>query len=214
MHLVDSVWRMDRPWVAVPSSAAGTRAVRTDEELMLAYAGGDQGAFRELFARLAPVLLRVVTRTVGRPADAQDIVQQTFLQLHRARKDYKPDMRARPWVMTIAMNLARDLLRRRGRRPEANIDDVVLADPRADAGASSEAAATKAQVRAALAALPKDQRVVIELHWFEDLSFNEIAMIVEASPGAVRVRAHRGYETLRKRLGPDSAVPEVPDGAP
>jgi RNA polymerase sigma-70 factor (ECF subfamily) len=195
------------------SAATGERvaAMRTDEELMLAYAGGDQAAFRELFARLAPVLVRVVQRTVGRPADAQDIVQHTFLQLHRARKDYKADMKARPWIITIAMNLARDLLRRRGRRPEANIDDVVLADPKANAGLATDQADTAATVRAALDKLPKDQREVIVLHWFEDLSFNEIAAIVDASPGAVRVRAHRGYEALRKSLGSVSNIPALSD---
>lgn len=181
----------------------------TEEELMLAYAGGDQAAFRELFSRMTPMLLRVVQRHVGRPADAQDVVQQAWLQLHRARMDFKREMKLRPWVLTIALNLARDLLRRRGRRPEANIDDHVIVDPKASAGAATDSADTAAQVRAALARLPHDQREVIELHWFEELSFNEIAQIVAASPGAVRVRAHRGYEALRKSLG--SNVPEAQD---
>jgi RNA polymerase sigma-70 factor (ECF subfamily) len=59
------------------------------------------------------------------------------------------------------------------------------------------------RVRAALAQLPREQRQVIELHWFEELSFAEIAGVVAASAGAVRVRAHRGYVKLRELLGPD-----------
>ncbi len=183
-------------------------AGRSEEQLMLAYVRGDQAAFRELFSALAPVLLRVMMRYVGRPADAQDIVQQTFLQLHRARFDFKADTRLRPWVLTIAYNLARDLLRQRGRRPETNVDDVVLADPRGHAGTATDSAETKAEVRAALARLPRDQREVIELHWFEEFSFPEIASMVGAAPGAVRVRAHRGYEALRKTLGPAVTPPE------
>jgi RNA polymerase sigma-70 factor (ECF subfamily) len=174
--------------------------MRTDEELMLAYAGGDQAALRAIFERYAPILVRLLTRQVGRPADAQDLVQQTFLQLHRARGDFKADMRLRPWIMTIALNLARDLLRRRGRRPETTMEEEAL--PAAVAiqpveGAGNDVAQ---RVRLALATLPKDQREVIELHWFDQLSFNEIGAIVGASSGAVRVRAHRGYVALRKTL--------------
>jgi RNA polymerase sigma-70 factor (ECF subfamily) len=171
------------------------RAMRSDEELMRAYAGGDQTALRELFERYAPILLRVVQRQVGRGPDAQDIVQQTFLQLHRARRDFRADTRFRPWIMTIALNLARDVLRRRGRRPEQPLEEQAL--PAAEAGPDREVAR---RVRAALRGLPRDQREVIELHWFDELSFNEIAAIVGASSGAVRVRAHRGYVALRKTL--------------
>jgi RNA polymerase sigma-70 factor (ECF subfamily) len=170
--------------------------MRSDEELMLAYAGGDAAALRPLFERYAPILLRLVQRQVGGAADAQDIVQQTFLQLHRARRDFRADMRVRPWVMTIALNLARDVLRRRGRRPEQVLEEETLAA--VPAAASDPDVARR--VRAALSGLPRDQREVIELHWFDQLSFSEIAAIVGASSGAVRVRAHRGYVALRKTL--------------
>src|SRR5262245_27229101 len=144
--------------------------MRSDEELMLAYAQrGDQAAFRELFQRYAPILIRLLTRQLGRHADAQDLVQQTFLQLHRARRDFRSDLRLRPWIMTIALNLARDLLRRRGRRPETEIDEAVLAAPAETPAPDSSDVALR--VRKALAALPMDQREVIELHWFEQLPF-------------------------------------------
>jgi len=174
---------------------------------MLAYAGGDQAAFRALFMRYAPQLVRVLRRQVGREADAQDLAQQTFLQLHRARRDFRPGTRLRPWVITIALNLARDLLRRRGRRPEAAFDDRVpepSVEPNVPDGESAE---TAARVRRALADLPREQREVIELHWFEQLSFAEIAGVVGSTSGAVRVRAHRGYVTLRKTLGSVDGMP-------
>lgn len=182
--------------------------MRSDEELMLAYANGDDSALRELFRRYAPVLLRLCTRQVGRPADAQDLVQQTFLQLHRARRDFRGEMRLRPWIMTIALNLARDLLRRRGRRPETTVDEAALPPVPASTGADADADVSR-RVRLALSGLPREQREVIELHWFEQLSFTEIAGIVGATSGAVRVRAHRGYVTLRKSLDPgNSGRPE------
>jgi RNA polymerase sigma factor (sigma-70 family) len=178
---------------------------RTDEELMLAYVNGSDAAFRDLFRRYAPMLLRVLQRQVGRATDAQDLAQQTFLQLHRARNDFRPNQRLRPWIMTIALNLSRDLLRRRGRRPETVMKEETLplrvaiqpvVEKADDPGELGK------RVRSALSELPKEQREVIELHWFERLSFTEIAAIVGASSGAARVRAHRGYVALRKHLDP------------
>jgi len=177
----------------------------TDEELMIACADGADDAFGELFRRYTPILLRLVQRHVGRPADAQDIVQQTFLQLHRARRDFRRDTRFRPWIMTIALNLSRDLLRRRGRRRETAVDEAALPVPDTTPVDGGEAAR---RVRSALSELPREQREVIELHWFEQLSFAESAGIVGATSGAVRVRAHRGYVTLRKSLDPGGGRPQ------
>jgi RNA polymerase sigma-70 factor, ECF subfamily len=172
----------------------------SDEELMGAYAGGDERALRELFGRYAPMLARVAQRNVGSAADAHDIVQQTFLQLHRARRDYRREMRFRPWIMTIALNLSRDLLRRRGRRPETVVDEETLQQPEPPAAASDETSERCEQVRKALLGLPREQREVIELHWFEQLPFDEVARLVGITSGAARVRAHRGYVTLRRCL--------------
>ena len=177
----------------------------TDEELMHAYASGQDAALREIFDRYAPLLVRRIQAVVGRRADAQDLVQQTFLQLHRARRDFRTDMRLRPWIMTIALNLARDLLRRRSRRPESPIDEETLPAPVAVPDDTARAHEIDRQVRAALSGLRKEQREVIELHWFEALSFDEIAPLVGVSSGAARVRAHRGYVALRGRLGPARA---------
>jgi len=173
----------------------------TDEELMIAYADGAEAALRELFRRYAPILVRLVSRRTGRSADAEDIVQQTFLQLHRARRDFRREMRFRPWVMTITLNLARDLLRRRGRHPETSVEEVCLpqleiAQP--DGDGRDELCR---RVRTALTGLPCEQREVIELHWFAELSFDEVAKVVGVTPGAARVRAHRGYVSLRRCLG-------------
>ena len=175
----------------------------SDEALMLRYAAGDEAAFRELFARWAAPLLRMLRRNVNRDVDAQDLTQQTFLQLHRARRDFRADMRLRPWIITIALNLARDHLRRRGRRPESSLDEGTFVEPSVPPAVGGEAEDVAQRVRLALADLPREQREVIELHWFEQLSFPEIAGIVGATPGAVRVRAHRGYVALRARLGDD-----------
>lgn len=173
----------------------------TDEALMAAYVAGDRAAFAALFARYAPRLRRLVGRGLPRTSDADDLVQQTFLQVHRARRDFRPGSRLRPWLLTIALNLARQYFRRRGRRPEASLPDDGPGEPIASAGSDPEGAVRDAQLRRALDALPDAQREVIVLHWFEGLSFREIAAVVGASQPAVKVRAHRGYEKLRAALG-------------
>jgi RNA polymerase sigma-70 factor (ECF subfamily) len=169
--------------------------MRSDEDLMADYLRDDQAAFRELFSRYAPALGRFLQRHVGNGADAQELVQQTFLQLHRARHDFTGGRRLRPWVMTIAANLARDLLRRRGRHAERELDDEVAA-PAVDPGQGM----IDAVVRTAVATLPATLRTAVELHWFEGLSFDEIAERLRVRPGTVRVRAHRGYAALRRAM--------------
>jgi RNA polymerase sigma-70 factor (ECF subfamily) len=173
---------------------------RSDEELMAAYVRGDNAAFDMLFDRYAGVLYRLVRRRVGSDDDARDIVQQTLLQLHRARLDFRPGSRLRPWLFTIAMNLVREYYRRQGRRREQALErDPVVLDAIEPDGAQLTRERV-ASVRAALDRLPEQQREVIELHWFEESPYEEIATIVGASVAAVRVRAHRGYERLREIL--------------
>lgn len=171
----------------------------TDEELMLAYSAGNQEAFRTLFDRYAPLLHRVMRRGLRRDSEAADLVQQTFMQLHRARNDFRQDAKLRPWLMTIALNLKRELLRRKKRRPE-----TLVAEHFHEASEQPkdpvEQQQTSKLVREALQRLPDNQREVIELHWFGELSFPEIAEIVGASLSAVKVRAHRGYKQLKQIL--------------
>ena len=141
---------------------------------MAAYVGGDRSAFAVLFERYAPRLLRLMQRDLGRGEDAHDLVQQTFLQLHRARRDFRAGAKLRPWLFTIALNLKRQHFRRQGRRPEASLELEGGAEPVAPRG-NPEARVGDVQLRAALLRLPEPQREVIVLHWFEGLSFREIA---------------------------------------
>jgi RNA polymerase sigma-70 factor (ECF subfamily) len=179
------------------------RAMRSDEDLMQAWSSGDATAFPELFHRYAGLLGRVLGRGLPRPEDSRDLVQQTFLQLHRARRDYRTGAPFRPWLLAIGANVRRMHLRASGRRPEVPVPTEELTAQVAPA--DPEKAERAAQVRAALDTLPPDQREVVWLHWFEGLSFQEVATIVGARDGTVRVRAHRAYERLREALGTSKA---------
>ena len=174
-------------------------AERTDEELMRAYVGGDHAAFRELFGRYAPMLMRLTMRHLRSEELAREVVQQTFFQVHAARNDFQADRKLRPWVFTIAMNLVREHYRRKKRRPTTELDEAREAAPMDERGPIEKRERVEA-VRAAMERLPASQREVVELHWFEDRPFAEVAQIVGSTEGAVRVRAHRAYKKLKELL--------------
>ncbi len=187
---------------AYPGSEATRAGMESDEALMASYIAGDQRAFEALFHRYHPMLLRLMRRRGASASEANDLVQQTFLQLHRARNDFRRDARVRPYLMTIALNVHRGTLRRRGRHPEEALhadESFEVVDPKElrDTVVAEEDAA---RVRHALAELPESQRRVIELHWFDELPFKEVARVVGASLSAVKVRAFRGYGKLRSSL--------------
>ncbi|HVZ87076.1 MAG TPA: RNA polymerase sigma factor [Polyangia bacterium] len=182
-------------------------APTTEEELMDRYAGGDEDAFRELFALLAPKLRIFFLRSFVDPVLADDLTQTTFLKLHRARAAYRADRPLKPWLFTIAASVRRDELRRRYRLPphvgeleleqaEPQGSDEQIAVVDLDPGGELDA------VRAAVDRLPESQRAVLHLHCHEELTFDQIAEALGTTPGAVRVRASRAYERLRRVLRP------------
>ena len=177
-----------------------TAGEHTDEELMVAYARGDAAAFARLFSRFSPLLLGVMRGGMRDEETARELVQQTFLQLHRARRDYKPGQPLRPWLLTIAYNLKRDHFRRKTRRPEVGLESAPEQVNGRTPAQALERHGRARKLRAALSRLPDDQRQVIELHWFGEVPFAEIAQTVGSSVGAVKVRAHRGYKKLRGLL--------------
>ena len=178
-----------------PRVRNGVLTERSDEELMSAYARGERAAFDSLFARYAVKLHQVLARGMRRPEDGRDLVQQTFLQLHRHRADYDGTRAFRPWLYTIALNLKRQYLRTKGRRPESELDEIV---ERTLAHAPGQMRFENRQLlELGLKRLAPEAAEVIVLHWFGELSMSEIGAMLSISESAVKVRAHRGYEALR-----------------
>jgi RNA polymerase sigma-70 factor (ECF subfamily) len=163
----------------------------SDEQLMTAHAAGDPEAFGELYRRYASSLLHMMVREHHRIDRARDLVRETFLQVHRARADYDPTHRFRPWIYAIARNLSREALRER---------EPTAPRPEATGLAPTELHHAARAVRAAVRALPRDEREVIELSWFDGLDDGEIAQTLGLPPDAVKVRSHRGYQSLRASL--------------
>jgi len=171
-----------------------------DEELMAAYVAGDAGAFEQLFTRLAPRVHGFFSRSFRDEAVADDLMQVTFMKVHRARAQYRNGLKVVPWLFAVAARVRLDELRRRLRLPEdADEEALARADERAPRDPPPDTELRDA-VRAALARLPESQRAVIHLHRYEGLTFPEIAQVLGTTAGAVKLRAFRGYETLRKQL--------------
>jgi RNA polymerase sigma-70 factor (ECF subfamily) len=176
---------------------------------MARYVTGDVAAFRRLFELLAPRVHGFFLRSFGDPCIAEDLTQNTFLKLHRARHAYRHNLPLKPWVFTIAASVRRDELRRRYRLPphveEGELEHAEIAagspltrEPDSSVGSKGD------EVRDAILRLPESQRVVLHLHTYEELTFQEIADILGTTPGAVRVRASRAYERLREELAGDA----------
>jgi RNA polymerase sigma-70 factor (ECF subfamily) len=165
---------------------------------------GDTAAYEALLKELLPYVRALVHRRLFHSEIVEDVVQNVFLSLHRARHTYRSERPFGPWLRAIARNAVIDQLRSRGRRPqELSLEAEGVAEPVADEQSSPAAGLEplSPELAVALAELPPSQRQAVELLHLEGLSVAEAAAEVGVSRGALKVRAHRGYKALRARLG-------------
>lgn len=208
---------------AGPASIAGEgpdalarqlQAKDPDVRLMLQVRDDVQGAFETLVERYQHRLLGVMAHLVGDPTDAEDLTQEVFLRIYRARKGYRPKARFSTWLFAIANNLALNHARGKGRRPvapgEASGSQSQPALPAVERTEGREgtpsAQARKVElsevVRQALNALGEDQKLAVLLNKFEEMSYAEIADVMNRSEPAVKSLLARARGTLREQLGP------------
>jgi RNA polymerase sigma-70 factor (ECF subfamily) len=181
-------------------------------QLMQQYQAGDAQAFRELYALVAPRLLGYLAKLTKSRAVADDLLQQTFLKIHRARAAYVTGADPVPWFYAIAHRTFLDEARRATRAIVRTAGDDV---PEIPAGLTGESDDRRDEPRVdpelakaaldALAGLPDQQREAVVLTKLEGKSVAEAAEIAGTTVGAMKVRAHRGYEALRKLLGKTKA---------
>jgi RNA polymerase sigma-70 factor (ECF subfamily) len=168
------------------------------------YARGEDSAFGELYDGLAPRLTSMLLRSTSDRAKAEDVVQQTMLQIHRARGRFILGGQVVPWAFAIARRLLIDQHRRGGREVLAPTGEDNLAEllEAVDARADEVAIAKELAVRLTdeLERLPTNQRVAFELIKHDGLSVAEAAQVLGTTVAAVKLRAHRAYEALRAVL--------------
>lgn len=181
-------------------------------QLMQRYVDGDAAAFRALYALLAPKLLGYLAKMTRDRAVADDLLQQTFLKVHRARGAWVPGADPTPWIYAIAHRTFLDEARRRKRWRARHSDEehppepaVGLAGTPVDDGPAPGEDGFSPVTLEALKQLPQSQREALLLTKVHGHSVAEAAAITGSTAGAVKLRAHRAYVTLRKILRKESA---------
>ncbi len=163
---------------------------------MIAAQGGDGVVYEKLLLELLPHVRRQVAGRVGEPAERDDIVQNVLISLHRARHTYRSERPFGPWLRAVVRNASIDWMRARGRRLRHELSLEEVAEPSYQAPLPGEDALSP-ELEGALASLSENQRKAVELLHVEGLSVAEAAERVGVSPGALKVRAHRGVRALR-----------------
>lgn len=196
----------------LPSDALGqapdeaeARAARPPLDLAMdRYADGDDAAFTEVFAGLAPRIQAFLYRLCGSPDLASDLTQETFLRMHRARGSFAAGHAVVPWAYAIARNCF--VSHSRSSKVKAQRHSVDIADHELSTGLESNAESTVLAresaevVRRVLAELSVANREAFVLLRFEGLSVAAAAQVLGATEGAVKLRAFRAYEALRAAL--------------
>jgi RNA polymerase sigma-70 factor (ECF subfamily) len=169
------------------------------------YADGDDSAFGDLYAALAPRLMQFLGRRAADPATAADLLQQTMLQLHLTRGRFLRGANVVPWAFAIAQRVAIDEARRNRRSitpltfaPYGVEDEPVAGLAAADDELHARRLARRAG--AEVARLPEPQRAAFHLMRSEGLSVREVAQRLGTSANAVKLRVHRAYVALRAAL--------------
>jgi RNA polymerase sigma-70 factor (ECF subfamily) len=189
---------------------------RSDVQLMLDVKAGDEQSFELLLQRYRTPLVNFLYRMVRAREEAEDLAQEVFLRVYRARKDYVPSAKFTTWLFRIATNLALNSVRdNRYQRMEVSLDAPVTVDaedgderlldvaekhPNIEQHLIEEA--RKKMIRHAIDKLPEKQRAAVLLHKYQELDYGDIAKILECSESALKSLLFRAYETLRVELAP------------
>jgi RNA polymerase sigma-70 factor (ECF subfamily) len=183
---------------------------------MLDVKAGDQQSFELLLQRYRMPLVNFLYRMVRSREQAEDLAQEVFLRVYRAREDYEPSAKFTTWLFRIATNLALNSLRdHRYQKLEISMDAPIVADAEDGDERPMEVAdehpdieqhlveeARKKMIRHAIEKLPEKQRAAVLLHKYQELDYSEISKILRCSESALKSLLFRAYETLRVELAP------------
>jgi RNA polymerase sigma-70 factor, ECF subfamily len=184
---------------------------RSDVQLMLDVKAGDDASFELLLRKYRTPLVNFLHRMVRDPAAAEDLAQEVFLRVYRARKKYEASAKFTTWLFRIATNLALNALRDgRNHRMEVSLDatgeddEPVLELPsRAPGAVERMIERDRAKlIRRAVMALPEKQRAAVLLHKYQEMDYADIAGILDCSESALKSLLFRAYEALRVELAP------------
>jgi len=203
----------------------GSEEEVSDERLLAEFLSGGASAFSFLVARHANDLHQFVGRFLQNSAAAEDIVQETFIQVHQSAAGFDPGRRFRPWLFTIAANKARDYLRSRMRKREVPLamngglsgsdETISYLDFTADEVDSPaeiiEAQEERAIVREVVSRMPSHLREVLVLGYYQRFPYREIAEIIGIPLGTVKSRLHAAVSHFAAAYRRETEVDEADD---
>ena len=184
-----------------------------DAALMLRVKQGDCDAFEELVEKYKQPVMNLVYRTLPDATEAEDLAQHVFLQVFKSAHRYEVSAKFSTWLFTIARNLCLNEIRRRSRHPAESLDET-FADNEDQPVRQAEDAKTfsppdallqgelEAKIEQALAELPEKQRTAILMCRGDELSYEDIAKVLDCSVSATKSLIHRGREALKQKLKP------------
>jgi RNA polymerase sigma-70 factor, ECF subfamily len=181
-------------------------AVERDAQLMLRVKEGDESSFAELLARYRNPVIHFIYRMVQNRSVAEELAQDVFLRVYRARKAYEPSAKFTTWLFRIATHIALNAIRdSRRERAVGSMDDEEgtipeVADHRGTIEQNMLENARLSEVRRAVQALPAKQRAAVLMHKYQEMDYAQIAEALDCSESAVKSLLFRAYETLRDRL--------------
>jgi len=183
---------------------------RTDEELLVAHREGDRAAFVVLLERYRAEVLNFLTRFLGNRAAAEDVFQDTFLQIHLSAETFDAARTFKPWMFTIAANKARDFHRRRKRRAAASLSAPIgggddggefvdlLSGNEETPDVPIEQEEQAALVKRVVDELPPHYREILLLSYFQRMSYQQISEVLEVPLGTVKSRLHSAVASFER----------------
>ncbi len=194
----------------------------TDEALMAQFRSGSDEEFQRIFNKYSSHVINFIYRFLKSQEESEDLAQEVFLRIYRAKNRYDPSQPFRPWLFTIAARLVSNRLRDRKRHPHTSLDQPIEIEPGeslpwqipdSPVGRPAELTEKKSVAKAvqkALDTLPESQRMAVLLSRFQGMSHEEIAGSLATSVPAVKSLLFRARQTLKEALGPYVQSESVP----
>lgn len=181
-------------------------ALERDAQLMLRVKEGDDASFAELLEKYRAPVIHFVYRMVQNQHIAEELAQDVFLRVYRARKGYEANAKFTTWLFRIATHIALNAIRDgRGERAVESLDadetgTYEFPDRRQTVEQEMVESARLMEIRRAVQALPAKQRAAVIMHKYQEMDYTQIAHVLECSESAVKSLLFRAYETLRRKL--------------
>jgi len=184
----------------VSPRAAGDDSAARERDLLAQVGAGDEAALNQLYRRFEPRILAFAQQRLNDHAAACDILNEVMLEVWRSAKRFEGRSSVATWIFSITRYRLIDLLRRRGRQAADQIDEDLPAEGLVDAEQALAGAADAQQLRFCLERLPERQRDTLHLAFFEDLSYPEIARVMDCPEGTVKTRVYHAKQALKRCL--------------